>query len=55
MADRLVRTQHGSRTVLAFAMTSTTDELLSFAELRADRDRHDCGPQERELPSESHD
>ncbi len=36
-------------------MTHTSDERLSFAEVRANRDRHDCEPQERELPSENHD
>jgi hypothetical protein len=43
------------QTALAFAITSITDERLSFAEVRADRDRQDCESQERELPSENHD
>ncbi len=40
---------------IAFAMTGTADERLSFAEVRAARDRQDCEAQERELPSENHD
>ncbi len=40
---------------VTFAMTSTIEERLAFAEVRAARDRHDCEPQERELPSENHD
>jgi hypothetical protein len=43
------------QTAIAFAITSTTDERLSFAEVRAARDRHDCERPERELPSENHD
>ncbi len=43
------------QTTVTFAMTSLTDERLSFAEVRADRDRQDCEPHERELPSENHD
>ncbi|MGO9752807.1 MAG: hypothetical protein ACLP8S_00480 [Solirubrobacteraceae bacterium] len=43
------------QTAPVIAMTSTTDARLSFAEVRAVRDRHDCEPQERELPSENHD
>ncbi|MGO9973064.1 MAG: hypothetical protein ACLP01_09690 [Solirubrobacteraceae bacterium] len=43
------------QTALTFATTSTTGERLSFAEVRADRDRHDCEPQEPALPSENHD
>jgi hypothetical protein len=49
------RSTMSPQTTLAVAMTSTTDERLSFAEIRAARDRHDCGPRERELPSENHD
>ncbi len=43
------------QTAVTFAMTSITDERLSFAEVRAARDRQDCEQEERELPSENHD
>ncbi len=43
------------QTAVTFVTTSTTDERLLFAEVRAARDRQDCEPQERELPSENHD
>ncbi len=43
------------QTAIVFAITSTTDERPSFAEVRAARDRQDCESQERELPSENHD
>ncbi len=42
------------QTAITFA-TGSTDERLSFAEVRAARDRQDCESQERELPSENHD
>ncbi len=44
-----------TQTAVTFAMTSTTDERLSFAEVRAARDRQDYEHEERELPSENHD
>jgi len=40
-----------SQAALVIAMPSSTDERLSFAKVRAARDRHDREPQERELPS----
>lgn len=43
------------QTATAFAITSTTDERPFFAAVRTDRDRDNCNPQERELPSENHD
>ncbi len=43
------------QTAVTSVITSTTDEPLPFAEVRAARDRQDCEPQERELPSENHD
>ncbi|MGO9971940.1 MAG: hypothetical protein ACLP01_03735 [Solirubrobacteraceae bacterium] len=43
------------QTAVTFLTTSTTDERLPFAEVRAARDRQDREPQERELPPENHD
>lgn len=40
---------------VTFVITSTTDERLPFSEVRAARDRQDCEPEERELPSENRD